>query len=216
MGWISVPLAVACLAVGLLHLLRCVLLRLDPVGEASHAAMGFGMAAMFVPGDPVPVAFWTVVFVLCGSWFGAQALRARNPGGDAGHHVIGSATMLFMLAAGHSHAPGSGGSGHAGHLAHGGGSPGAASIVAIVLAGYFAWHVLRCADGVGASSAAERAAAGAGAAGAGAAGAGAADPAPTGALAVRGTGRRLLSARTAAQGHVVMAGAMTVMLLAMI
>lgn len=152
MAWLSGMLAAACLAASLLHLLCLAVLRRDVGGEASGAAMGAGMAAMFSPlGDPVPAPLWATVFVLLGGWCAVSALRAGTRGGAAGHHVISSGAMLFMLAGGHSPAPGAGGPEQAGHLAHGGGPDGAlglGSLAAIVLAGYFAWHVLRCADRV--------------------------------------------------------------------
>jgi hypothetical protein len=97
--------------------------------------MGLGMAAMFSPlGNPVPAPLWTVGFALGVVWFGGAMLRSRTFG-DAGHHVVGSGAMLLMLAAGHS--------------AHGRGAAatlGAASVAALALTGYFAWHALRCAD----------------------------------------------------------------------
>jgi uncharacterized protein DUF5134 len=137
MGWVSGGLAVVCLGVGLLHLLRVALRRLDVAGELSHAAMGLGMAAMFSPlGNPVPGPVWTVVFALGVLWFGVAVVRSRTFGGDAGHHVVGSGAMLLMLAAGHS----AHGRGAAGTL-------GVASVAALALAGYFVWHTLRCADG---------------------------------------------------------------------
>jgi hypothetical protein len=136
-GWVSGGLALACLGVGLLHLFRMVVLRQDVAGELSHAAMGLGMAAMFSPlGNPVPGPVWTVVFTLGVVWFGGAVARSWTFGGDAGHHVVGSGAMLLMLAAGHS--------------AHGHGAAGTlglASVVALGLTGYFAWHALRCADG---------------------------------------------------------------------
>jgi Domain of unknown function (DUF5134) len=143
MGWVSGALAVVCLGVGLFHLARIVVRRRDIASELAHAAMGLGMAAMFSPvGDPVPGPVWTVVFILCAAWFVVAALRARTLSGDAGHHVIGSGAMLFMLAAGH-------GAAAAGPAAHGGGAAGTiglASVAALILTGYFAWHALRCAD----------------------------------------------------------------------
>jgi hypothetical protein len=136
-GWLAGAFAVVCLGVGLLHLLRAALLRLDVAGELSHAAMGLGMAAMFSPlGNPVPGAVWTVVFALAMAWFGRVVVRSRTFGGDAGHHAVGSGAMLLMLAAGHS--------------AHGRGAVGTlgvVSVAALALTGYFAWHALRCADG---------------------------------------------------------------------
>jgi hypothetical protein len=136
-GWLGGAFAVVCLGVGLLHLLRAALLRLDVAGELSHAAMGLGMAAMFSPlGNPVPGAVWTVVFALAMAWFGGVVVRGRTFGGDAGHHAVGSGAMLLMLAAGHS-----------AHGRGGAGTLGVVSVAALALTGYFAWHALRCADG---------------------------------------------------------------------
>jgi uncharacterized protein DUF5134 len=155
--WVSAGLAVVCLAVAALHLARLAVharaaagVPGGPVGELSHAVMALGMAAMFSPlGDPLPAPVWTVAFVLCGAWFAAVALRGRDPGGDAAHHVVGSAAMLFMLLSGHAHVDAGAGA-DAGHAAHHGGGTGGGvglvSVAAIVLAGYFAWHALRCSD----------------------------------------------------------------------
>lgn len=187
-------LAVACLAIGVLHLLR---VRLDLPGEATHAAMGLGMAAMFSPlGDPVPVPVWSAVFLLGGAWFAAAALRSPAGRGrdDAVHHVVASGAMLFMLLGAHGGGVAGTGAVHAGHVGHGGGpegGPGAASLVAIVLAAWFAWHALRRGNHLPPA------------------------PVPTpGAVAVRTSVLR--DARTVALAHVVMAGAMTVMLLGMV
>lgn len=181
-GWVSGVLAVVCLGVGLLHLLRVGLRRRDVAGELSHAAMGFGMAAMFSPlGNPVPGPVWTVVFALGVVWFGGAVLRGRTFGGDAGHHVVASGAMLLMLAVGHS--------------AHGRGAAGAlgtASVVALALTGYFAWHTLRCADGCRRP-----------------------EPAPdAGAVAVRT--RALEAPHVAAAAQLVTAAAMAAMLLGMV
>lgn len=198
MVWVSGALAVGCLAVGLLHLLRSVARR-DVVGEAARAAVGLGMAAMFSPlGDPVPGLVWTVVFVLCGTWFAALALRnlsvGSRLGGDAGHHVVGSAAMLFVLLVGHSE--------HAGHLgSSGGAATSVVPFVAIVLAGLFAWHVLRCADRLRAAGSVSVTA----------------EVAPASAL--RGEGPPapvLLAPRTAAAAHLVMGAATTAMLLGVV
>jgi hypothetical protein len=163
-------LAVACLAVGGVHLARLALLRTDPAGELSYAAMGAGMAAMFSPlGDPVPATAWIAVFVLCGIW-SASTVPRRAAAVD---QVLGSGAMLFMLLAGHGRGGGVG------------------SVAAIVLAGYFGWHVLRCADRLRALPAP-----------------------PAGALRVRVGWLR--DARVAAGAHVVMAAAMAVMLVGMV
>nr|WP_275403920.1 DUF5134 domain-containing protein [Pseudonocardia acidicola] len=117
----SAVLTAVCAILGALHVVRLVVLRTDVVGEGSHAAMAFGMAAMFSPlGDPVPAPVRTAVFVLCAAWFAAPALRSGFSTLDAGHHVIGTGAMLFMLFTGaHQHAAGTGG-GHMGHGAHAG------------------------------------------------------------------------------------------------
>lgn len=177
-------LAFCCLALGVLHLLRLATGRAERIGEASHAAMSLGMAVMFSPlPDPVPDPVWIVVFGAALAWFGVVAARARSLRGEPGHHVIGSVAMLFMVLAGH----------HGGeHAGHGGGSP-VTSVVAILLAGYFAWHVLRCADRlrVGAPVAVT----------------------PDGAAVAVPA---IAAPRTAALSHLVMAVGMTVMLLGMV
>lgn len=199
MDWVSGALALVCLAVAALHLTRVALQATPfgdvpdgPAGEVSHAAMAAGMAAMFSPvGDPLPGPVWTVVFVACGLWFGTVALRTRSFRGDAAQHVVGSAAMLFMLLTHHNTVTAGQ---DAGHAAHGGTGP--VLVIAILLAGYFAWHALRCVDRLGAAPPAV------------------ADPAGGAAVAQRvGV---LRSAQTVAVAHVVMAVAMTVMLLAMI
>lgn len=214
MAWVTGALAVACLAVAALHLVRLALLRCDLVDGSAHAAMALGMAAMFSPvGDPVPAPVWAAVFLLSGAWFAALVLRSGSPGvlgGDAAHHVAGSAAMLFMLGSGP--APADGGS-PAGHAAHGGGAAGLlglASVVAIVLAGYFAWHTLRCADRLRSARigsphvGSPRIGSGAGT-----------EPGPGGPVALR-RAVSLGSPRLTAGAHVAMAAAMTCMLLGMV
>ena len=181
MDWVSGALSIVCLAVVALHLARLVRPAGDalggPIGEVSHAVMALGMAAMFSPlGDPLPDPVWTVVYVLCGAWFAAVAVRDRSLHGDAAHHVVGSAAMLFMVLTHHNQ----------GHAGHGGGGTGLVPLVAILLAGYFAWHALRCVDRLRADAGEV-----------------------AGSVVVR-------SAQMVGVAHVVMAGAMTVMLLAMI
>jgi hypothetical protein len=198
MGWLSGILAVVCLVVGLFHLARLAVRRQDVASELAHAVMGLGMAAMFSPlGNPVPAPVWTVLFALLGLWFAGAVLYSRTFGGAATHHVIGSGAMLFMLAAGHA-APAADPAAHAGHAAHGGGTAetlGMASAVALVLAGYFAWHALRCSE---AFRQAEPAA-----------------PGPS-VVSVRAPARPLHDQQLAAVAHVVMAVAMAVMLFGMV
>jgi hypothetical protein len=200
MAWFGGTLALTCVLVGALHLLRLVVLRRDMVGEASHAAMGLGMAAMFSPlGDPVPRPVWAGVFALCAAWFAVLALRAGGP--DARHHVVGSAAMLFMLLGGtHVHAVAGGGE-HAGHGAAAAGGLGVAPVAAIVLAGYFAWHALRCIDRMrpGVLPAVP-----------------AAEVAANVTVALRAPALSLRAPQTAAVAHLVMAVAMAAMLLGMV
>jgi hypothetical protein len=142
----SGALAVVCLAAGLVHVLRLVVLRRDVLGEISYAAMGLGMAAMFSPlGNPLPTAAWSAVFGVCAGWFAVRVLRGAGLRGEASHHVVCGGAMLFMLAVGH---PAGALGGHAAHGSTGavGGAVALVSATAMLLAGYFAWHALRCVD----------------------------------------------------------------------
>lgn len=220
MAWFNALLACVALGLGLLHLVRLATARRDgrPVaGEAAHAVMGFGMAAMFSPvGDPVPPAVWIAAFGLSAAWFAAVALRTGPSSDDAGHHVVCGVAMLFMLSLGLGERAASGGA-HAHHVAAG---PAAwTSVVAIVLAGYFAWHVMRCGDRFAAARRARTALAEPISAGV------AADVAPPtvdlascghGAAAVEGRLAALRAPQAAAVAHLVMATSMAVMLLGMI
>jgi hypothetical protein len=198
MAWLAVIFSVICLVVGALHLIRMIVTRGDRATEASHAVMGLGMAAMFAPpADPVPAPVWMAAFGASAAWFAAVALRRGCP--EARHHVVASGAMLFMLLAGHSHAPGSAGAAHAGHL--GSGAIGLASVVALTLVGYFAWHVLRCADHLGPAAAAAAVAD---------------DVGPDGAIALRPPALALTAPRTGVLAHLVMAAAMAVMLLGLV
>lgn len=186
MGFTAV-LAMVSLGLGVLHLLRVATARRDGrsvLGEASHAAMGLGMAAMFSPfGDPLPSVVWLAVFASTATWFGLRWLRAGPRADDAAHHVVGGVAMLLMLAlGGHEHT-------HAGSAW--------VSLVAVVLAGYFGWHVLRCSDRF---VAARRSPVPAGHAGC---------PAP-------GAGAGLRSPHVGALAHLVMAASMGVMFLGMV
>lgn len=222
MEWVHVVLALSCLALGVLHLARLILMRGDRVGEASHAAMGVGMAAMYSPlGDPVPDAVWLVVFAATGLWFAALAVRAGLGTRDAGYHVVCAVAMLFMLTMGGHDAAG----GHGGH-----GGIGLLPVAALLLAGFFAWHALRCGDRLVSAARGDADCACEPGADAGDGGLAARTGNPLGTnllgapVATRAlttapaTGRmaRLRSARTATGAHIAMAGAMTVMCLGML
>ncbi|MGD9989748.1 DUF5134 domain-containing protein [Pseudonocardia sp.] len=214
MEWVHVLLAMGCLGLGVLHLARLLLMRGDRVGEASHAAMGFGMAAMYSPlGDPVPDAVWLVVFAATGLWFAALAVRAGLGTRDAGYHVVCAVAMLFMLTmGGHEAAGGHGGRGGIGLL----------PVAALALAGFFAWHALRCGDRLLAAARGEADCACGPDAGTDLAArtgsplrAGVSTRELTAAPAAARMAR-LRSARTATGAHIAMAGAMTVMCLGML
>ena len=192
MEWGAAALALACLAAAALHVVRLVVRRREVMAEASHSAMALGMAAMASPlGDPVPEPVWTAVYLLIALWFAALVVRTRPSAGDAVHHVVGSGAMLFMLAADHS----------AGHMSHGGPVSGLVPVTATVLAGYFAWHALRCADRCRRAP----------------------DPTPCGgdsaggsAVAVRSPASAVHTPQAGAAGHLVAAVAMSAMLLGMV
>lgn len=146
--WLDVPLAVACLLAAVRYVWPLVVRRVPFVPAASHAVMGVGMAAMFVPAlDPVSRPVWVVIFLLVGAWFGAAALRAGSLLGDASHLTVGAVAMLFMLV-GHPH--GTTGSdspvdpGHADHAGAAAGVPGLLlTVVALGLAVWFIADVVR-------------------------------------------------------------------------
>jgi hypothetical protein len=125
-AWLDVPLGVACLLAGLYHLGLALGRRAPAVPAAGYAAMGFGMAAMFVPSaDPVPQAVWIAVFGASALWFGIALVRGAS--GPSGHHLVGALAMLFMLVA-----PG-----------HGMGSGLLAPAVALALAAWFLADIVR-------------------------------------------------------------------------
>jgi len=147
--------AVVCLGVAGLHLVRlggggADVPRSGPpdrATELAHLLTALGTAAIFSPlGSPLPPLQWVVFFGLTGSWFTAVALRAGVLGGDAAHHVVHSAAMVFAVQvdAGRvvtTDPPGE-------HPAHGGAAAvaGPVAVLALLLAGYFAWYALRCLD----------------------------------------------------------------------
>jgi hypothetical protein len=153
MAWFDTLASAVLLGLGLLHLVRLTTAGRDGrsrAGEVSHAAMGFGMAVMFSPAiDPLPLPVWLVLFGLGATWFTGSALRDGLAGDNAGHHIVCSLSMLFMLFLGPHHSMEVAGGEH---TAHTGPHTSAAtaslwtSLAAIVLVGYFAWHGMRCGD----------------------------------------------------------------------
>lgn len=83
-----------------------------PGVDIARGLMSVGMVAMLVPGvDPLPRLWWQLLFGLAAGYIGVRLVRRRlgttrlplpNPGAG-GHHelhlVIGSAAMVYMLAA---------------------------------------------------------------------------------------------------------------------
>jgi hypothetical protein len=141
--WLDGPLGLVCLLIGLYHVGLLVAGRAPVAPALSHAVMGVGMAAMFVPAaDPVPRPLWVALFVVVGAWFGAAAIRGGTLTGEAGHHVVGAAAMLFMLI-GHRHGsagtPGAVNPEHAHHAGAGGGSP--SLLLTAVALGFTAWFL---------------------------------------------------------------------------
>jgi hypothetical protein len=139
-AWVSTLL---CLAVAAVHVLRLVAAPTD-VGEAAHALMGLGMAAMLSPvGDPVPTPVWVGAFACATLWFTASALREGTWVSPSVHHVVGGVATLVMLAPS-SGPPASGGAesgGHA-HAAGEGVGMGLSSLASVLLAGYFVWRAV--------------------------------------------------------------------------
>ena len=143
MAWIGGPLGLASLCAGICHLALLISGRARFVPAAAHAAMGIGMAAMFVPdADPVPGPLWVAVFVVVEAWFGVAGLRAGTFLGEAGHHTVGAVAMIYML---QGHTLGAVGSVASGavepeHAHHGGGAAPPLLMTAIALA-FVAWFV---------------------------------------------------------------------------
>jgi hypothetical protein len=211
MAWVHGVLAVLCLAIGGLHLVRLVRMRHGRALEAAYAGMALGMAGMFAPaGDPVPAPLWIALFLLGGGWFGGLLLHARSIGalgGEARHLLVGSAAMLFMLGADHD--TGAVDGRHAAPAAGAPGTAGLASAVALAFAAYFVLHTLRCADRLRATPGGERA---------GRPVLAAADPGPAAAIAtvVRSPAPTPCSTSVSATAHLVMTAAMAIMLVGLI
>ncbi|MFJ4879221.1 DUF5134 domain-containing protein [Streptomyces sp. NPDC088745] len=106
-----------------------------------EALMGVGMAVMAVPAAVFAPPRWSgLVYVAV---FGAAALRALwwvrggVRGSHHGHHLIGSAAMVYMAVA-MTH-PADGGGGHGAHGAQSGGVP----LLTGLLLAYYVVYVLR-------------------------------------------------------------------------
>ncbi len=138
-AWIDGLLGLVCLLAGAYHIALLLGGRASPATAVAHAAMGIGMAAMFVPAvDPLPRPVWIAVFVAAAAWFGVAALRAGSLLGEAGHHAVGAVAMLYMLQD-HSHGAAGVETEHAHHGAAASAGPGLL-MTAIALA-FVAWFI---------------------------------------------------------------------------
>jgi hypothetical protein len=142
--WSDGLLGLACLLAGLFHIGMLLAGRARFAPAAAHAAMGIGMAAMFVPAAvPVPRPVWVALFLVITAWFAAAGIRAGSLLGDAGAHVVGAVAMLYMLL-GPAHG---GGATHgvvdSAHVHHGGGSGAATTLLllSLIALGFAAWFI---------------------------------------------------------------------------
>jgi len=133
----NTALAAVALGVGLVFLALAVTRAGQRAAHLVHAAMGFAMAGMSSPwGDPVPVVAGALGFALAGAGCTAQAVQAGRSGyREPSHLAVACAAMVFMYV----------------HPGHGDGSHavGAASVVALGLAAYFACRTWSCAVAAG-------------------------------------------------------------------
>jgi len=145
MAWIDGPLGLASLLAGMYHIALLAGGRAQFAPAASHAAMGIGMAAMFVPAaDPLPGLVWIAVFLGIAGWFGVAGLRAGTFLGEAGHHAVGAVAMLYMLLQGHSlGAVGAAASGavESEHAHHAGGAAAPPLLMTAIALAFVAWFV---------------------------------------------------------------------------
>jgi hypothetical protein len=148
MAWIDVLLGLLCLLAGMYPVALLIRGRAELAPAVAHAAMGMGMAAMFVPAaDPLPAIGWTAVFLAVAAWFAVAGLRAGTLFGEAGHHAVGAVAMIYMLQGHVLGAVGAVASGAAAsglvepeHAHHGGGAAPSLLMTAIALA-FVAWFV---------------------------------------------------------------------------
>lgn len=144
MAWIDGPLGLASLIAGVYHIALLIRGRAEVGPAVAHAAMGIGMAAMFVPAaDPLPGPVWVAVFLVIAAWFGVATLRAGTVLREAGHHAVGAVAMIYMLQA---HALGAvGAATFAGvepeHAHHGGGAAAPPLFMAAIALAFVAWFV---------------------------------------------------------------------------
>lgn len=135
-------LTALCAVTGTVCLLRARRSRKGPRrAAAGEALMGFGMAAMALPGSaapPLPPVVFAVLFGGVGVW-GLTLLRegrhARQAVAHVVHHLVGSLAMVSMALA----MSGPSGGVPSGHMPPAGGLP----MLTGVLLAYFAVYVLR-------------------------------------------------------------------------
>jgi Domain of unknown function (DUF5134) len=143
--------AVLCLCTGLACLAMAVAGVGDRGTQLAHGVMGAAMSGMLSPwGDPVPAWIGIVGFTVIGAWFVALVLRRHPSRHTASHLAISSVAMVLMYLlhrqpSGSAAAPDGGA--HAGHGVHGGNVPDLVVVpLALLLAGYFAWHTWNCVE----------------------------------------------------------------------
>ncbi|GAB2814425.1 DUF5134 domain-containing protein [Streptomyces daliensis] len=142
-GWLLVAL---CAATGVSFLLRT---RGAPPARrgaaGSEALMGFGMAAMALPGAaavPLPPVVFVVLFGAAAAWELVLALEARGARHGAAHHLhhaVGCLAMVYMALAMTMTQTPHGSTGHHGGMAASAGLP----LLTGALLAYFGVYVLR-------------------------------------------------------------------------
>jgi hypothetical protein len=145
---VAAAASVVCLCTGLACLAMAVTRIGDRLAQIVHGVMSVAMAGMFSPwGDPVPTWAGIVAFSVLGAWFAALVLRGDRSRHAAPHLAISSAAMVVMYLL-HPAAAGSGPEAPAGHHGtHGGAVPTLVALpLALLLAGYFAWHTWNCVE----------------------------------------------------------------------
>jgi hypothetical protein len=145
--WTAVPAAL-CLATGLVCLVMAGARIGDRASQLTHGLMGVGMAGMLSPwGDPLPAEAGAAAFTVLGAWYATQALRGRMPPATGPHLAISSVAMVLMYLV---HRPAAIAATYF-HDVHGAPVDGGLRALAglpltLLLAGYFAWHTVRCVE----------------------------------------------------------------------